>query len=138
MRSVSKTENQGSNPCSPVMNTYDIEIWRTKYTKDAFVDESGVNRWAYIVHEQKLVKQIGTEEWIEPYSKKTVQNGHKILMDEEGNTYKTIPSTDYYGTTTIICLNTNEHWEYARINPIGCIYPDGTGPVKNILERNNE
>lgn len=101
-------------------------VWRSKYEKDAYTDQTGASQWGTVVYERRRIRKIGTEPWDDPYHPgQAVSDGIKVYADEAGRVYLSYPIIDYCGRWSARCQDDDTFWERPSVNLRGHVTPEG-------------
>lgn len=127
------------------------ELWLVDYKKDAYTDHTGASHWGKVVHARTVVVSTAETFPIETgYNVRGEETAGKIYIrptgiDDEwltGDEFRYYPElVDYAGSGTWRNVtNPDEQgkergwWQRPPLNPKGYVYPDGSGPVRKVLE----
>ena len=124
---------------------FDMEAWRSDYTKDAYTDQLGLSHWANIVYERIIIHIEAQAEQFEYYGRKWYMSdyiGHsddgrkwrfraELVSYSGGGYWQLLDDPREFPLGTI----ERGHWtrvpyiEKGKDSPKGYMFPDGTPAV---------
>lgn len=111
------------------------EVWRVEYAKDAYVDQTGMSHWGYIVRERQVVQEVGRFAMDDGYGGHYPTAGIVATNPRTGEEFRYRPNlVDYIGGGAWKNQATGDFWIRPPGHPRGYVYPDGSAPVERVLD----
>lgn len=111
------------------------EVWRVGYVKDAYVDQTGKGHWGHVVRERQVIQEVGRFAMDDGYGTHYPDAGIIATNPLNGHEFRYHPNlVDYAGGGVWKDQETGDFWQRPPFHTRGYVYPDGSAPVKRVLD----